>query len=88
MQIFTDPSERTFALQDLGIGFTFEQLKENVGTIASSGTKKFSSLLKQSEQSGESVDSLIGQFGVGFYSAFVVADKVEIFTKSADSPVA
>lgn len=81
----TDVATRSFSILDTGIGLTKEQLIDNIGTIASSGTKKFSELLKKSDQTGQSVDSLIGQFGVGFYATFVVADKVEIYTKSDES---
>jgi HSP90 family molecular chaperone len=62
----TDIASRTFSIMDTGIGLNRTQLVENIGTIASSGTKKFTELLKQSDSTGQSVDSLIGQFGVGF----------------------
>jgi len=88
IQLETDSGERSFSILDTGIGLTREQLIENIGTIASSGTKKFSDLLRKAEEQGNSVDNLIGQFGVGFYATFVVAHKVELYTKSDESDVA
>jgi len=85
MSLNTDTANRTFEIMDTGIGLTRDQLIENIGTIASSGTKKFSELLKKADTTGQSVDSLIGQFGVGFYATFVVAEKVEVYTKSDES---
>jgi molecular chaperone HtpG len=72
---------RTIAVIDNGIGMNREDLVQNLGTIASSGTLKF---VEQLQQSGDSDKAnLIGQFGVGFYAAFVVADKVEVETRKA-----
>ena len=65
---------------DNGIGMDEEDLAENLGTVASSGTKKFLSSLGEDQKKDS---NLIGQFGVGFYSAFMVADKVEVLTKRA-----
>ena len=72
---------RTIAVIDNGIGMNREDLVQNLGTIASSGTLKFVEQLQQSGDSDKA--SLIGQFGVGFYAAFVVADKVEVETRKA-----
>lgn len=74
-----DKEAKTITLTDRGIGMTREELIENLGTIAHSGTKAF---LQQMKESGGSPAGLIGQFGVGFYSAFMVADKVEVFSRS------
>lgn len=75
-----DPEKRTITVSDNGIGMTRDQVTENLGTIASSGTKKF---LNQMTGDKEKDSQLIGQFGVGFYSAFVVADKVSVTTRYA-----
>ena len=69
-----DTDGRTLTISDNGIGMSREELIENIGTIAS-GTKSSSIKIKREKATGLSAD-LIGQFGVGFYSAFMVADKV------------
>jgi molecular chaperone HtpG len=74
-----DKEAKTITLTDRGVGMTREELIENLGTIAHSGTKAF---LEQMKETGGSPAGLIGQFGVGFYSAFMVADKVEVFSRS------
>ena len=70
-------------VRDNGIGMTAAEVEENIGTIAHSGTKAFLKHLKESEQADQ--PELIGQFGVGFYSAFMVADRVTLTTKRAGS---
>ena len=77
--ISVDKSASTMMISDNGIGMDASDLEESLGTIASSGTKKFREMLK--EKGGESLPELIGQFGVGFYAAFMVADKVRVVTK-------
>ena len=79
IRVTVDEAAGTLTLSDYGIGMTTDQVIEHMGTIARSGTKAFSELLKER---GENPDGLIGQFGVGFYSAFMVADKVEVHTHS------
>lgn len=79
INISTDKEAKTITIADTGIGMTEADLVENLGTIAHSGTKKFLEALKQKQDGGA---DLIGQFGVGFYSSFMVADQVEVFTRS------
>lgn len=84
ISIATNSKERTITISDTGIGMSREEVIENLGTIARSGSQAF---VKQMEESGASVndhgvsDSIIGQFGVGFYSTFVVSDYVEVWSK-------
>ena len=80
VRISFDADKGTLTVSDNGIGMTREQAIEHLGTIAKSGTKEFLSALG-SEQAKDS--QLIGQFGVGFYSAFIVADKVTVKTRAA-----
>ncbi|MGM0422546.1 MAG: molecular chaperone HtpG, partial [Pseudomonadota bacterium] len=77
-----DPEVRTVTVTDNGVGMTKEELIENLGTIAHSGTSRLVEQLKDSKGDKEKL-SLIGQFGVGFYSAFMVADKVIVKTRKA-----
>ncbi len=79
ISITTDEENKTLTIADAGIGMTQDEVVEFLGTIAHSGTKKFLELMKETK--GGTQD-LIGQFGVGFYSVFMVADKVEVTTRS------
>ena len=82
--ISTDPKAKTLTIRDNGVGMSQEEVEKNIGTIASSGTRKFLAELKEKKQDGAPLPpELIGQFGVGFYSAFMVADKVELVTRRA-----
>ena len=83
IKLFTDNDAKTLVIDDNGIGMTKDELEANIGTIASSGTRKFMDEVKK----GNTTDNpeLIGQFGVGFYSAFMVADKVTLKTRPAGS---
>ena len=80
-----DPDARTVTIRDNGVGMNRDEVVANIGTIASSGTKRFLEAMS-GEQKADA--RLIGQFGVGFYSAFVVADKVTVITRRADAPAA
>ena len=79
ISIRTDEEGRTLTIEDAGIGMTREELVENLGTIAHSGTKAF---LQSLEAGAAAAGNVIGRFGVGFYSVFMVADRVDVYTKS------
>ena len=77
--IVSNTDDKTITISDNGIGFTREQLVDNLGTIAKSGSKEF---IENLEDKDKSEVDIIGQFGVGFYSAFMVAKEIEVITKS------
>lgn len=79
IELIPNEEDRTLTVRDYGIGMTEEEMDKNLGTIAHSGTQEF----KQAESKGD-VASIIGQFGVGFYASFMVAEKVEVVTKSLE----
>ncbi|NSJ92249.1 molecular chaperone HtpG, partial [Coprococcus sp. MSK.21.13] len=80
IRILPNKEERTLTIIDTGIGMTMEELENNLGTIAKSGSLAFKNEMEQKE----GID-IIGQFGVGFYSAFMVADKIIVKSRSMDS---
>ena len=82
--LIPDVAAGTLTIKDNGIGMSREEVTENLGTIARSGTKKFLEALAINGE-GAKDSQLIGQFGVGFYSAFIVAEKVTVLTKRADA---
>ncbi|KAJ3597180.1 hypothetical protein NHX12_003580 [Muraenolepis orangiensis] len=81
IKIKSDKEKNMLHITDTGIGMTKEDLVKNLGTIAKSGTSEFLNQLTESQGEDQSSNELIGQFGVGFYSAFLVADKVIVTTK-------
>jgi molecular chaperone HtpG len=87
IKVVSDPIKKTLTFIDNGIGMNMEDVKQNLGTIAHSGTKKFTSFLKQKDaqdsQDAQGGKGFIGQFGIGFYSAFVVANNVTVYSKKA-----
>ena len=82
IRIEADPAKRTLSIIDNGIGMTQSEVIANIGTIAKSGTKEFLRAVKEAQKK-EVPPELIGQFGVGFYSSFMVAEKVELLTRRA-----
>ena len=85
IQITADKENRTLTVEDNGIGMTAEELESNLGTIAKSGSLNFK---QDNQQAKENDIEVIGQFGVGFYSSFMVASKVEVVSKAFGSDVA
>ena len=85
IRIDIDSDNKTVTITDNGIGMNEAEVIENIGTIARSGTKAFMQMLSEQKDKVEDAPELIGQFGVGFYSAFMVAEKVELRTKKAGS---
>ena len=79
IDISVDKDNRTLTISDNGIGMTYEEVDDNIGTIAKSGSKLFKEQLEEAKKGD--ID-IIGQFGVGFYSGFIVADKITLETKS------
>lgn len=79
----SDPEARTLTISDNGIGMTRDEVIANIGTIARSGTKEFMKDLAKAKKDGELSPDLIGQFGVGFYSAFMVAEEITVVTRRA-----
>ncbi|MFA6716471.1 MAG: ATP-binding protein, partial [Victivallaceae bacterium] len=85
IKLTVDKDKKFIRVSDNGIGMTEKEVIDNIGTIAKSGTKAFLKALEEKKKSEADVPELIGQFGVGFYSSFMVAEKVEILTKRAGS---
>ena len=81
IEIFLDSKEKTIKIIDNGIGMTYDEVLANIGTIAKSGSKAFAQAMKDAKKNTDEL-SIIGQFGVGFYSAFMIADKITLETKS------
>src|SRR5690606_38739040 len=79
INVTTDDKAKTITIQDFGIGMTRDELVQNLGTIAHSGSKAFLKALSEGQQKNT---NLIGQFGVGFYSAFLVAKNVKVYSHS------
>ena len=90
LEIRLDPDRnaRTLTICDTGVGMSRAELINHLGTIAKSGTREMLEELQRQGKSSEVVDKLIGRFGVGFYSAFMVADKVTVITRSATEQTA
>ncbi|HLP47969.1 MAG TPA: molecular chaperone HtpG [Candidatus Kapabacteria bacterium] len=80
IEITMDKDKKKFIIEDTGIGMTKEELVDNLGTIAHSGTVEFLKRLSETENSDKA--NMIGQFGVGFYSSFMAADEIHVHTKS------
>ena len=83
IKIVADKENRTITVEDNGIGMTYDEVVENIGTIAQSGTRAFLDAMEKAKNKESLLPELIGQFGVGFYSAFIVAEKVTLLTRAA-----
>ena len=87
IDIDTDATARTLTIRDNGIGMTRDEVVELIGTLAKSGTAELRQKLREANQAGDT-EELIGQFGIGFYSTFMVADKVDLVTRKAGESTA
>lgn len=85
IRLIPDAEARTLTIWDNGIGMSDEELQKSLGTIAWSGSRDFLSKLEQARTEGKDLPQLIGQFGVGFYSAFLVANRVTVISRAAGS---
>ena len=85
IQIKSDKKAKKLIISDNGVGMDSDDMISSLGTIARSGTKNFIEQLKTSAQNDENKLSLIGQFGVGFYAAFMVADTVDVISRKIGS---
>lgn len=83
IKITPDGIKQTIEISDNGIGMTYNEVMENIGTIAKSGTAAFLEAIAETQQQETLTPELIGQFGVGFYSSFIIADKVSLLTRAA-----
>jgi molecular chaperone HtpG len=81
VRVIPDPDQKTLTFSDNGIGMSAAELEDNLGTLARSGTRQFVEALEAARDKPQ----LIGQFGVGFYSAFLIADRVEVVSRAAGS---
>jgi molecular chaperone HtpG len=81
IKITVTKKEKTITISDNGIGLNADEMRETLGTIASSGTKAFIESTQQSSDNEDVTNQLIGQFGVGFYSAFMVAERIEVLSR-------
>jgi len=84
IEIFINKDKKTITIKDNGIGMTHEEVISNIGTIAKSGSRAFTEAMKEAKNNKDDL-SIIGQFGVGFYSSFMIADKIILNTKSPNS---
>ncbi len=91
ISVEVNPEAKTVTIEDHGIGMTHDEVISNLGTIARSGSKAFVEELKEKAgpdaSSSDALRDIIGRFGLGFYSAFMVGDKVEVITKSAEGGI-
>ncbi|KAJ2723358.1 hypothetical protein GGI07_002711 [Coemansia sp. Benny D115] len=83
INIEVDDKNGTITFTDSGIGMTESELKENLGTIARSGSKAYIEKMQESGNTKDMANTIVGQFGVGFYSAFMIGDKITVYTRSA-----
>jgi len=83
IQISASPGASTLTISDNGIGMNATELEQNLGTIARSGTREFLNKIQKAREASDQGLQLIGQFGVGFYSAYLVADRVDVITRRA-----
>jgi molecular chaperone HtpG len=86
IKVRPDGIAQTLEISDNGIGMTYDEVMDNIGTIAKSGTAGFLEMLKEAQSADLLTPELIGQFGVGFYSAFMVAEKIVLTTRAAGLP--